>query len=301
MRCTTRFGSTCSTGTQPGILAGHQRHLVAPVAPSGRCSRRRSRRCRRPGGGSSRGRRARGSSAAGSGSRGLASAWPLGRVLRASSGAPPGSTWYRFPCGRKLPARSDDATRPRSAYDAAPMQRPRRVPMRACARRADADGGADLRVLSILMVGQGLLPGRTLSSSDGLLSQVPWQASKPAERARARAPTSSSPTPRTCSSRCCSTRARSCRDVPLWNPVPHGRTSAAGRRAVGGVLALQRAVLRAAVLEVAGGRGDPEAVPRRARRVRAGAGARAAVRRRAAERASCSRSGRSSSSGWRGR
>ena len=35
-------------------------------------------------------------------------------------------------------------------------------------------------VLSVLMVGQGLAPGRTLSSSDGLLSSVPWQSSKPA-------------------------------------------------------------------------------------------------------------------------
>jgi hypothetical protein len=35
-------------------------------------------------------------------------------------------------------------------------------------------------VLSFVMVGQGLLPGRTLSSSDGLLSNVPWQSSKPA-------------------------------------------------------------------------------------------------------------------------
>ncbi len=35
--------------------------------------------------------------------------------------------------------------------------------------------------LSVLMVGQGLLPGRTLSSSDSLLSAVPWQSSKPAD------------------------------------------------------------------------------------------------------------------------
>jgi hypothetical protein len=35
-------------------------------------------------------------------------------------------------------------------------------------------------VLSVLMVGQGLLPGRTLSASDTLLSSVPWQSSKPA-------------------------------------------------------------------------------------------------------------------------
>jgi Bacterial membrane protein YfhO len=35
-------------------------------------------------------------------------------------------------------------------------------------------------VLAVLMVGQGVLPGRTLSGSDTLLSSVPWQASKPA-------------------------------------------------------------------------------------------------------------------------
>jgi Bacterial membrane protein YfhO len=35
--------------------------------------------------------------------------------------------------------------------------------------------------LAVVMVGQGLEPGRTLSSSDGLLSSVPWQASKPAD------------------------------------------------------------------------------------------------------------------------
>jgi Bacterial membrane protein YfhO len=34
--------------------------------------------------------------------------------------------------------------------------------------------------LALVMVGQGLVPGRTLSSSDSLLSAVPWQASKPA-------------------------------------------------------------------------------------------------------------------------
>lgn len=35
-------------------------------------------------------------------------------------------------------------------------------------------------VLSIVMVGQGLLPGRTLSGSDWALSSVPWESSKPA-------------------------------------------------------------------------------------------------------------------------
>jgi hypothetical protein len=50
----------------------------------------------------------------------------------------------------------------------------------ACARRPTLTAALIYLVLSIVMVGQGLLPGRTLSSSDGLLSQVPWQASKPA-------------------------------------------------------------------------------------------------------------------------
>jgi hypothetical protein len=35
-------------------------------------------------------------------------------------------------------------------------------------------------VLSVVMVGQGLAPGRTLSGSNSLLSSVPWQSSKPA-------------------------------------------------------------------------------------------------------------------------
>ncbi len=35
-------------------------------------------------------------------------------------------------------------------------------------------------VLAVVMVGQGLLPGRALTSSDGLLSAVPWLSSKPA-------------------------------------------------------------------------------------------------------------------------
>jgi hypothetical protein len=35
-------------------------------------------------------------------------------------------------------------------------------------------------VLSLIMVGQGLLPGRTLSSSDGLWTAAPWKAYRPA-------------------------------------------------------------------------------------------------------------------------
>jgi len=36
-------------------------------------------------------------------------------------------------------------------------------------------------LLAVLMVGQGLLPGRTLSGADGLLSSDPWLSSKPAD------------------------------------------------------------------------------------------------------------------------
>jgi hypothetical protein len=34
-------------------------------------------------------------------------------------------------------------------------------------------------VLSLVFVGQGLLPGRTLSSSDGLWTAAPWKAYRP--------------------------------------------------------------------------------------------------------------------------
>ncbi len=49
------------------------------------------------------------------------------------------------------------------------------------ARRPTLAAAVIYAVLAVVMVGQGVLPGRTLSSSDGLLSQVPWQASKPAD------------------------------------------------------------------------------------------------------------------------
>ncbi|MGP0050965.1 MAG: hypothetical protein ACLPZR_19280, partial [Solirubrobacteraceae bacterium] len=51
---------------------------------------------------------------------------------------------------------------------------------RALAARPILAAALVYAVLSVLMVGQGLVPGRTLSSSDGLLSAVPWQAAKPA-------------------------------------------------------------------------------------------------------------------------
>ena len=53
-----------------------------PTAPSGRCSRRRWRRCRRPGDGSSRGRRGRGSSAAGRGARAPSVSQSAGAIVR---------------------------------------------------------------------------------------------------------------------------------------------------------------------------------------------------------------------------
>ncbi len=49
------------------------------------------------------------------------------------------------------------------------------------ARRPAAAAALLYAVLSVLLVGQGLLPGRTLSGSDSLLSSTPWESSKPAD------------------------------------------------------------------------------------------------------------------------
>ncbi|MGA2008917.1 MAG: YfhO family protein [Solirubrobacteraceae bacterium] len=53
--------------------------------------------------------------------------------------------------------------------------------LRLAAARPTLAAALVYALLSLLMVGQGLLPGRTLSSSDSLLSSVPWQSSKPAD------------------------------------------------------------------------------------------------------------------------
>src|SRR5215213_2755978 len=68
-------------------------------------------------------------------------------------------------------------------------------------------------------------------------------------------------------------------------PAHLGRAPLPGQRAVGDLLAVQLALVRAAVLVVAGGGGGAQAVPRRVRYLRAGARARHALRGRAAGRA----------------
>ena len=55
-----------------------------------------------------------------------------------------------------------------------------RVPCGSSGARPTLAAAVIYAVLSVVMVGQGLLPGRTLSGSDSLLSSVPWQSSKPA-------------------------------------------------------------------------------------------------------------------------
>lgn len=63
------------------------------------------------------------------------------------------------------------------------MRRLRRlwgVQLRFWRARPTLAAAAIYALLSILLVGQGLLPGRTLSGSDWALGAVPWQSSKPA-------------------------------------------------------------------------------------------------------------------------
>ena len=81
---------------------------------------------------------------------------------------------------RYPPGVQSDATRPVSAQ-------PRRRSTSAVSgviafwsRRPTLAAALIYAVLSVLMVGQGLLPGRTLSGSDSLLSAVPWAATKAA-------------------------------------------------------------------------------------------------------------------------
>lgn len=60
------------------------------------------------------------------------------------------------------------------------MQRSPTAAVRFLRRRPTLAAALIYALLSLLMVGQGLLPGRTLSGSDWALSSVPWASSKPA-------------------------------------------------------------------------------------------------------------------------
>ena len=175
--------------------------------------------------------------------------------------APPGC---RFPCGRKVPDPGGRQLRYRrmqsasTSVAAAPDSGERTSGLRRAwgwwSRRPTLAAAVIYAVLAVVMVGQGLEPGRTLSSSDGLLSSVPWQAVQARPTCRAWAPTSSWPTPPTSFSRCCATPASQLPDVPLWNPyIMAGRPLLAdGQSAVFSPFSVP--VVHPAVLEVAGGR-----------------------------------------------
>ena len=132
-------------------------------------------------------------------------------------------------------------------------------------------------VLALVVASPGLVPGRTMSSSDALWASAPWTSLRPpgvrafgsnrelGDQVRAFQPFLQH-TPR---------------DAPAHPAVEPGdqrRPPLPRQRPVGGLLAVQPSRLRPALLVVAGGHRGAEAPRRRARRLRAGPGARDAVR-----------------------
>ena len=133
-------------------------------------------------------------------------------------------------------------------------------------------------LLSLVFVGQGLLPGRTLSSSDYLWSVVPWTSSRPADVP----PLGSNFEP----------AGRGRRVPPLLRVLEgglprrravesahHGRTTVPGQLAVGAVLAVHLSRLRAAAIQGARGHGAAQALRRRVRDLSLRARARTSLRR----------------------
>ena len=136
--------------------------------------------------------------------------------------------------------------------------------------------------MSLVFVGQGLLPGRTLSNSDSFWFKAPWGYAKPAALQRPSnpefddAPAVLHPFARFTKD--------NLPDVPLWNPHIMTGRPVRGRRAVGDLLAVQRARLSAAVLHGARLDRGAQAVGRLVRDVPARPRARHAVRGRDARR-----------------
>src|SRR6202020_3321374 len=129
------------------------------------------------------GRPGRGSAGAGrrrrrgrSSARHRASAPPIRRV----SGSRSGGQRCRYRASRR--ANSTGCETAPARYPA-PVQRYGPTPARRAISfwrgRPTLGAAAGYAVLAVLMVGQGLLPGRTLSGSDWALSSVPWQAAQP--------------------------------------------------------------------------------------------------------------------------
>ena len=101
---------------------------------------------------------------------------------------------------------------------AASARRPARA-VRWLRRRPTVAAALIYLVLSLVMVGQGLLPGRTLSASDVLYSDVALEGGPRPPTSRGWARTSSWPTRSWCSSRSSQyTRRRPAGTRPCWNP-----------------------------------------------------------------------------------
>ena len=119
------------------------------------------------------------------------------------------------------------------------------------------------------MVSPGLAPGRTLSASDMLRRVAPWDAQVPANIP----PFGSNGALFDSVLHVPALPADDAREParhPALEPVCDGRPALRGQRAVGGVLPLQRAGIRAAVLAVARGDRRVQAVRRRVRDLPAG-------------------------------
>ena len=171
---------------------------------------------------------------------------------------------------------ADPKTASRSAADPGRLGRLRARPMLVAA--------VVYAALSLLMVAPALLPGRTLSASDYLWNNPPWQATRPASVVGIGANFELADQPLVFQP-----FLRYTRDVlprhPALEPAHLGGPALPGQQPVGGLLAVQRPGLRAAVLELARRDRGHQAVRGRARRVRPGAPSRDALRRRSAHRA----------------
>ena len=94
-----------------------------------------------------------------------------------------------------------------------------------------------------------MAPGRTLSASDYLWTATPWDATPAGGRARLRARTASRRDAVQVFQPFLSTTRAGLPDIPLWNPYIMGGRPFLANSAVGGLLPVQRAGVRAAALD----------------------------------------------------
>ena len=155
-------------------------------------------------------------------------------------------------------------------------------------------------LLSLIMVGPALLPGWTLSSSDGLWTATPWMAFKPDDVRLYGSNYELADAVAVFQPFFEFTRA-TLPDVPLWNPhLMAGRPFLAdAQSAVFSPFTAPAVRIRA--VEIAGRDRRAQAVRGRVRHVPVRADASACASAARCWPVSCSRSARSSSSGWHGR